>query len=450
MIQRIAGRGCAVWLLAGLLAACSGSHERPDSTEVAQPPAPPPTAPAPPPAPPETPPPPVDVPRVESPWARIRAQFAMPGCDYRPQVLSWARRFAAHPAHFSASLENAMPMLLVALEESERLRVPGEFALLPYIESHFQPVPGRGSGPAGMWQIGPGTARAAGLVVSEAYDGRLDALESSRAALGLIARYGERFGDWRLADIAFNAGEYRVRRVVGDADTRSWPAQRFARLGLPRTSHEHLDKLLAIACIVADPERFGVDLPEPRATDHLQAIPLAGPIDLRIAARLAGVGIAELRRLNAGYRRDRMSAQAPLHLYLPANRAGAFIAAIDALPPAELQKDWHEQTIRKPVDVDALAARNGVTGATLRRVNALDPATREMEAGQTLLLPGRGNDPLPVATPRTYVVRAGDTLSQIAHRHGITLRELLRWNRWSDAGVLHPGDRLHLGPGSLD
>jgi membrane-bound lytic murein transglycosylase D len=300
-----------------------------------------------------------------------------------------------------------------------------------------------------MWQFVPSTARGAGLVVNRNYDGRLDAIESTRAAIGLIASYGERFGDWRLADIAFNAGEYRVRRLIGDADTRSWSAQRFARLDFSPISHAHLDKLLAMSCIVAEPERFDVQLPEPRQLDHLAAVALDAPVDLRVAARLAGIEIDELHRWNAGYRSERMPDDAPWHLNLPRIRIAAFHEAVAGIPPP-LRRNWQERRIREPADIATLASASGIPADTLRRINGLAPDAPEVRSGTNLLLPGNGGAKTRPESARTYVVRAGDTLSAIALQFGVALDELLDWNRLSPTGILRPGDQLTIGAAGME
>jgi membrane-bound lytic murein transglycosylase D len=431
------------------LAACSAPQPRPAVPASPEParvtPAKVPSPPRAAPAPPTT----AEPPAPASPWERIRAQRALPGCDYRPEVLVWAKRYTANPARFAATLQQAMPFLLVALAEVERLHVPAEFALLPWVESHYRPLPGRGDRPAGMWQFVPSTARGAGLVVNRDYDGRLDAIESTRAAIGLIASYGERFGDWRLADIAFNAGEYRVRRLIGDTDTRTWPAKRFAQLRFSPTSHAHLDKLLAMSCVITEPERFDVRLPEPRERDHLDAITLDAPLDLRVAARLVGTEFDELQRWNAAYRSERMPDGVPWHLNLPKPRIAAFREAVAAIPPA-LRRDWQERTVREPLAVDTLAAANDLPADMLRRINGLAPDAAEIRSGTALLLPGNERPKARPASAQTYVVRAGDTLSAIARQFGVALEELLDWNRLSPTGILRPGDQLTIGDAGME
>lgn len=384
------------------------------------------------------------LPESRTVWQRLGARQVMDDCNYRSQVLHWAARYTANPARFASNIKRAMPFLLVVTDEIERLDLPGEFAMLPYVESHYRPLPGKGSRPAGMWQIMPVTARGSGLIVTPQYDGRLDVLESTRVALGLIARYGNEFGDWRLADMAFNAGEYRVKRLIGDADTRAWPAKQFAKLKFSRTSHEHLDKLLALSCVIAAPERFHVELPQPTDEDYLQTATLTTPIDLRVAARLADIDVDRMRYLNAGYRDNRMAEEAPWRLHLPSASMAAFRFASADLP-VDRWSDWHELRIAHRQTLAKLAADNEISLALLRATNGLVASDSEARRGQILLLPGRGKDNRKATGTNTYVVRAGDTLSQIAHRVGISLRRLLRINQMTSAETLQPGDTLHIG-----
>src|SRR6185312_5426396 len=199
---------------------------------------------------------------IESPWQAIRDSFAMKGCDYRPQVVRLARYYTKSPRHFAASFERAMPFLEIVVEELDRRNLPGEFAMLPFVESGYEPVPSRGDRPAGMWQLDPDTAREEGLVINADYDARLDVAASTTAALALIERYEKEFGDWRLADMAFNSGEYRVKNLLRGRDAHTLSAAELGKLAFNPITHDHLDRLLALSCVIADPERFGVTLPE--------------------------------------------------------------------------------------------------------------------------------------------------------------------------------------------
>lgn len=386
---------------------------------------------------------------AQSPWIRLRARFAMHGCDYRPGVQRWARSYARGARAFKASWEQAMPFLLLVVDEIERRDLPGEFALLPYVESSYQPIASSGDRPAGMWQLTPDTARSAGLVVGKEYDGRLDAVASTRAALDLLERYEREFDDWRLANMAFNSGEFRVKKLLGERDPRTLSADELGKIAFNPVTHDHLDRLLALACIVEDPQRFGIELPEPDANDRLQSVELQAAMDLRLAARLAGVDAGDLRRWNAGYRRNRMSADAQHRLLLPTPRVERFQTASAGVPLA-YWGDWLEQPAARSGGIGSWAAQVGVPVAVLALANAIDE-NATVGRSTRLLLPGREPEPLadsrrePARRPRVHVVAAGDTLSAIARRYDVALKDLRRWNPRAH-GTLHLGDRLRLGP----
>ncbi|MGH8171889.1 MAG: transglycosylase SLT domain-containing protein [Rhodanobacteraceae bacterium] len=443
----------ALALAAALLAACSVQPQRPTPAPPLAPP-PPPVAPAPPVA---TAP---EVPSIEpgseiaSPWPRLRSRFAMTTCDYRPQVIRWAKRYTASPRRFAAGWENAMPFLLIVVDEIERRNLPGEFAMLPYVESSYEPVASRGDRPAGMWQLVPRTARAEGVMIDADYDGRLDAAASTTAALALIDRYQKEFGDWRLADMAFNSGEYRVKNLLRGRDAHSLTAAELGKLSFNPITHDHLDRLLALACVISDPARFNVTLPEPTQADRLETVELEAGMDVRLAARLAGLDAAEMRRYNAGYRRNRMPAGGPHRLMIPANRVAEFETAALAVPVA-YWNEWREQRAARTSGIGSFAAEVGVPVTVLALANGVGEETTVLPSTQ-LLLPGRdpaidtsSSAPDELERSRVHVVKSGDSLSSIAHRYEIPLTQLKRLNP-SAKGLLHPGDRVQVGAADTD
>lgn len=428
-----------------LLAACATPPTR-------TPQAPPSTPPAPPPAPATTatpPPAPATSPEERSLWGRLRSLFAMQGCDYSPGVQRWAKAYTQTPRAFVASWKRALPFLGLVVDELEQRGLPGEFAMLPYVESTYQPIATRGDMPAGMWQLVPDTAREAGLVVRKDYDGRLDALASTHAALDLIADYYREFADWRLADMAFNSGEFRVKKLLAGRDARDLDADELARFKFNRITHDHLDRLLALACIVEDPARFHVILPEPGPDTRLRVTQLPAGMDLRLAARLSGVPVDDLRRWNAGYRRNRMADGVPHRLLLPETRVERFLVASQAMPQP-LWNDWREERAARTSGIGSWASQLGVPVAVLAAANAVGEDATVLPATR-LLLPGHEPEPADEPAPgarhaRTHVVAAGDTLSGIAHRYGIPLRRLQQLN--PQAGrMLHLGDKLRLDAG---
>ena len=437
-------RAPALALLFALVGACSMQPPRP-APEAPAPPAPPPPEAKPPPAPapvPESAPESHPV-GVISPWQRIRDRMAMKGCEYRPQVMRWAKRYTASPRRFAASWERALPFLLVVVDELERRDLPGEFAMLPYVESGYQPVAGNGDRPAGMWQFDGDTARSQGLVVTADYDARLDAIASTTAALGLIERYEKEFGDWRLADMAFNSGEYRVKNLLKGRDAHSLGAAELGKLAFNQITHDHLDRLLALSCIVADPDRFAVELPDLDPGQRLKSITLQSGMDVRLAARLAGLDPVEMKRLNAAYRRYRMVSGVPYALVMPSANVERFRNAAQSIPVA-LWNDWREQKAARTSGLASWAAEVGIPVAVLAAANAIGegetvgPTTR-------LLLPGHETErPPEAAPPPSYIVKAGDTPVGIARQCGIPLAALKRMNPRLDAKHLKPGQRLRI------
>jgi membrane-bound lytic murein transglycosylase D len=378
-----------------------------------------------------------------APWSRIRDRFAMTGCDYRPQVMRWAKRYTASPRRFEASWERALPFVLIVIDELERRNLPGEFAMLPFVESGYEPVTARGDRPAGMWQIDADTARSEGLLITPDYDGRLDAQMSTTAALSLIERYQKEFGDWRLADMAFNSGEYRVKNLLGGRDAHTLSAAELGKLAFNPVTHDHLDRLLALACIIDDPDKFAVELPELDPEQRLKPVILQSGMDVRLGARLAGVEIDDMKRLNAAYRRNRMVSGMPYELLMPAASVDRFQAAAQAIPVA-LWNDWREQKASRTSGLASWAAEVGIPVAVLAAANALHesetvgPTTR-------LLLPGRDtNVPEKAAPASTYVVKSGDTPSSIAQTCGVSITQLRRMNPKLDPKRLKPGAKLRV------
>lgn len=421
-----------------LLAGCAAAPRR------SPPPAAPEPLPAPSVAPVEAPPAPAiaDVP-ASTPWQRLRARFVLDACGYGSEVERWARHYTRAPTRFAESWQAAMPFLLLVLDEIERRDLPGEFALLPYVESRYRPLPSKGNLPAGLWQLMPVTARERGLRIDSDYDGRLDAIDSTRVALDLLERYDREFGDWRVATMAFNAGEFRLKRQLAGRSARDLDAAALARLDLNRITHEHLARMLALSCIVEAPERFAVELPLPRPADRLVVQALDAGIDLRVAARIAALPPGEFERFNAAERGKRSTAGAPARLLLPVDAAQRLAATL-AQHPGLLQAHWRSRLATRdtvpadlaagsPLGADALAAANGV---------AVDAT---LAAGRELLVVAEPGEPQ--AKPRvadTHVVAAGDTLSAIARRYRVPLSELLGWNSLRAKTTLRLGMRLRV------
>src|ERR1700754_3510730 len=273
-------------------------------------------------------------------WSDMRGSFAMPGCEADPQVMAWAHTYTKMPNRFEQQVNEVLPLIVYAHKSAMQHSVAGEFALLPWVESQYRHVPGAKNRPAGMWQIMPQTAHTLGLRVEKNYDERLDITKSTDSVMNMIRRYYDDLGDWRLVDVAYNAGEFGLKKTI---DKHGGPT---AEEGLPdvpmkANTKEHLVKLMAIACIVRDPGRFNVSLPRQDGDDALQVVQVSNPQSLAQAAKQSGLSMNDLRDFNPAYRTTKGTVSSSL--LLPKTAADQYnlgpVAAVVEPPSSSVDED---------------------------------------------------------------------------------------------------------------
>lgn len=362
MRSRIRGSSAAVVLL--MLAACSTPGQRPNP---AVPPAPVATLPA------SKPSSPASAAEKPSPapvpanlWSRMRARFALPGCDADPRIVFWARRYTRNSAGFERYLQEVTPTIAYVEGAAEHAHIPAEFSLLPWVESRYRASPAKGRRSAGMWQIVPITARHLHLPMERDYDARLDRIVSTRAVMHMLSGYARRWHDWRLVDMAYNAGPNRIGRLHPSGPAPAQPL--VPDLAVSHITRDHLLKLLAIACVIREPQRFGVQLPAPDKERRLVEIDLPFPATLDAVARAAHVPLRRIRRLNAAYLHGRMPGAGPWHVLLPAYGA----ARLDeALAQHQLPRQPAVHTVRPGESLWSIARHYSLDVRQLRRMNHL-------------------------------------------------------------------------------
>jgi membrane-bound lytic murein transglycosylase D len=364
---------------------------------------------------PAVPPPPAPAlrPRPRNdPWAGIVAADVMQDCTDAPLIRANAAMYTRYPAHFEQLLKQSLPLIMYVHEQLQAAGIPGEFSMLPMLESSYDPAePGRHGDPAGMWQLMPRTARWRGLVIDRDYDGRLDPVASTEVAIRMLKSFEGKFGDWRLVDMAYNAGPYAVLAALRDRPDPS--ATPIPDLPLSHVTRNHLARLMALSCILRQPQRFHVELPQPSAEDELATVTVPAGTRLREAARLAGLAEARLRGLNPGYRGARVPANSPRTLLLPQDAA---------------------QTLAAALAVDASES-----------VAQVDTSEPDSGPGDNVPLPDEPaapRDDSAAASGRMpaqhHRVRRGETLWSIAQHYHVSVDDLKRWND------LH-GDTLRIG-----
>ena len=388
---------------------------------------------------------------------RMRAGFALdevqePAID---QQLAW---FEHNPDYLERVFQRGQRYLYHVVTEVEARGMPLEFALLPVVESAYEPFAYSTSRAAGMWQFIPGTGARFGLKQNWWYDGRRDVIESTRASLDYLQALHDQFdGDWLLAIAAYNVGENTVQRELDYNRAHGKPTD-FWHLKLPAETRAYVPKLLALKRLMAEPERYGLEFAVIPNEPYFAVIDTTSQIDLKIAAQLAGTAYDELVALNPGYNRWATDPDGPHRMLVPIDNADGFETALKSLSPEDrVRYSIHEVTRRDTLAT--IARQYGTSAAVISKINDLKGG--KVTAGETLKIPeisGQLPDKVLLAASRVdrpqsdlggrrqrqivYRVRAGETLSSIARRHGMPVSTLARLNNMGTADTLVKGQRL--------
>lgn len=385
-------------------------------------------------------------------WDRIRAGFAIPNLD-SAAVDRWTERYSKDPAYLLRMANRASQYLYNIVEEVEARNMPMELALLPFVESAFQPEALSRAKAAGLWQFMPATGKDYELEQNLWRDDRRDVLESTRAALDYFEYLHSLFGDWQLTLAAYNWGEGSVQRAISRAKRRKQPTD-YAHLRMPRETANYVPKLEAIKRIVSDPAKYGIELPDVGNEPYFVQVTKPRDIDVKTAAELAGMPLDEFRRLNPSYKLPVIVASHNNIMLLPADRVDFFLDNLASwMDSGQPLSRWSTYKLKQGESLALVAARAGMTEDYLREVNGI-PKGRRVLPNSTLLILAEGDDQIdisaeeadaklrlsPLTTWRrvTYRVRSGDTISGIARRWHITSRSIITANRLRS-------DRLRIG-----
>src|SRR5262245_9636883 len=300
---------------------------------------------------------------------RIRAGFKLDEVDRHAvdQQLSW---YAANPDYLERAFGRAELYLYHIVAEIESRGMPLELALLPVVESAFDPYAYSRARASGLWQFIPGTGSRFGLKQDWWYDGRRDVVESTRAALDYLQYLHDEFnGDWLLAIASYNCGEVAVERAVANNLAAGKPTD-FWSLKLPKETRAYVPKLLAMKRLVADPESYGLAFSRIINQPYFARVETLGQIDLKLAAELAGVTYEEVYELNPAFHRWATDPSGPHYLLLPADSADVFRQNIGQLTPEERVRATL-YTVRKGDSVSSVARKFNTTITTIRELNGI-------------------------------------------------------------------------------
>lgn len=376
---------------------------------------------------------------------RIRGQLSLPQAEHQRvnREIEWLQR---NPDYLARVFGRAQRYLHHVVNEVEARGLPGDLALLPVVESAFNPFGYSRSHASGLWQFIAPTGERYGLRRNYWQDQRRDVVESTRAALDFLEHLRDRFdGDWFLAIAAYNYGPGNIQRAIN----RNLALRRktdFFSLSLPAETRAYVPKLVALAKMLRTPEAYGFYLPPIPDTPYFRIVPTDGPVDLRLMAELAGVDAEELHALNPSWNRWVTDPDGPHRVLIPEVVADGFVtklAALDANSRARLGV----HTVAPGESLASIAGHYKVPENFIERVNAGKRA--DLRPGDLLWVPagdvsqlrtGLGSD----MERRTHRVRSGESLWSISRRYGMTVPQLARMNNLSAKAVLQPGQRLQV------
>ncbi|CAH1073958.1 Membrane-bound lytic murein transglycosylase D precursor [Candidatus Nitrotoga sp. 1052] len=385
-------------------------------------------------------------------WQRIRNGYALRKLN-SPLVANHEQWYAKRPDYMQRMTERGQRYLHFIVEEVERRGMPSEIALLPMIESAFNPGGSSTASATGIWQFIPSTGKHFGMQQNWWYDGRRNIISATLGALDYLQKLHGMFGDWELALAAYNWGEGAVQRALAHNRKLGLPAN-YASLKMPSETRNYIPKLQAIKNIIGDPASFGLVLHPVPDQPYFVAVSTSKNIDMELAAGLADVTLDEFRALNPAHNRPVILQENSEVLLLPVDKVETFRAnlASNSLPLVS----WQAYKSRKGEHLNELATRFGLSPETLRSTNGLSTRLK-VSTGQMLLVPLNGKNAenefeafntrpalanqLLGNTVR-YTVRKGDTLSAISRLYKVSVEKLQGWN--NNVKTLSPGQHIFI------
>jgi membrane-bound lytic murein transglycosylase D len=383
-------------------------------------------------------------------WQRIRQGFAIPDID-SPLVQRQTAYYAARPEYLQRMFDRSRLYLFHIVEEIEKRGLPTELALLPMVESAFNPMAYSRSHASGLWQFIPGTGRRYDLKQNWWYDGRRDIVDSTTAALDYLTAIYGMHGDWHLALASYNWGENAVARAIAKNRAAGKPTD-YQSLKMPPETRNYIPKLQALKNIIANPDYFGVTLEPIRNEAYFATSDRVVDIDVQLAAKLAEMPVEEFIALNPAFSRPVIRASMTPRIVLPADKVDVFHENLAKLDEKSLVS-WQTYYPKKGDTFESIAKKHRMTVAQLREVNGINPRNKVLPT--MVVVPVEGSTariekmpimyapPIPVSIRRVFhTVKPGETLPSIAQRYKVAADDITRWNPRVTKAT--PGQKLML------
>lgn len=381
-------------------------------------------------------------------WQRISDNLGLGYHLHRSAVRTELDRFVRHLPSLYEMLVQSAPFLHYVVSEVEKRNMPLEIALLPFIESQFNPHISSEYGASGIWQFMPSTARHFDMEMSWWFDDRRDIINSTEIALNYLERLAQSFnGDWLLAVAAYNTGPRRVRNIQAESLKQGQPKD-FWTLNLPRQTRRYVPAMIALAEVIRWGEVNGTPLPHISNRPFFTVLPLPGQIDLLSLIENTGIELETFFRLNAGFKQWAPNPERPAHILLPLELVSAFRTDMQA-GRGPLSVNWVTHLVRPGDTLGKIAALFGCKISTLRQLNGVLARNAHLDTGRYLLVP---SGPVPDLIPRggltTMTMEHGDTMSQLSQLYGISEAHLRLSAGLKEGSNPAPGQQLvlELGP----
>ncbi|EQD71835.1 membrane-bound lytic murein transglycosylase D precursor [mine drainage metagenome] len=393
-------------------------------------------------------------PGIRNIWQVLRSGFRLTN-TMNPRVRVELNWYIHHPGYMERTATRAKPYLYFILKAVRKRHLPTEIALLPIVESAYDPYAYSWAHAAGLWQFIPSTARHFGIKINWWFDGRRDLIESTRSALDFLSELHAQFGSWLLALAAYNSGAITVENAIQENQRLGRPTD-FWSLDLPAATEAYVPRLLAVRDIIEHARHYGIRLPKIPDTPYLSVVKLKGQIDLALAAHLLGMSLQKLYLLNPGFNRWATDPSGPDRLLVPRNHLARFLAGLDKLGTRQLVA-WVPYRIEPGNSLSVLAARYGTTVRQLREKNGLPSDL--IRAGERILVPSSNEhlseyvpfgapaiaeeNAAPIgATQLNYRIQSGDSLWSIAQAYHVSIADLADWNHLTPSSFIQPGQTL--------
>lgn len=391
-------------------------------------------------------------------WEVLRHEFTLNHETSRAEVQEQIRWLIAHPSYLNKVCRQSEPYIYHILGEIKKRKLPGELALLPMIESAYDPFAYSGAGAAGLWQLMPRTGSDLGLKQDWWFDGRRSIRPSTDAALNYLLYLNKFFnGNWILAIAAYDSGEGTIARAAKTVQQQG-RAVNFWELPVSRETQIYVPRLLALAEIFKNPHRYKITLPEIPYLPYFEEVNIGSQIDLNHAAKMAGISYKELIKLNPGFNRWTTAPYKPFKLLIPAEKVHQFNVNLANFPENK-RVSWESHKIQPGDSLDKIAVRYHTTVSLIKKLNQL--TTNHIKPNQSLLIPSTKNTPavakkasaaatIPlehqIAAARNHriihIVQDHDTYQKLMATYGIQMKDLQAWNKLASNQPLYKGQQL--------